>query len=75
MQTYIRVFESLQLEGSYVGDLLYKTHNPAAKEQIDSMTHLPKICSQAGQTANVQFVGMSPMLLELFIFLENICFC
>ena len=61
MQTYICVFESLQLEGSCVGDLLYENHNPAAKEQINSMTDLPKICSQAGHTVNVQFVGVSPM--------------
>ena len=28
MQMHIRIFESSQLEGSYVGDLLYKVTKP-----------------------------------------------
>ena len=33
MQTYIRIFESSQLEGSYVGDLLYTKPEPLQTDQ------------------------------------------
>ena len=34
MQMYVRIFESSQLEGSYVGDLLYRISSPLPVRQI-----------------------------------------